>query len=515
MASDDEDQMKDLFGSDDDADNDFGKPTVRETQKEATPVAEDDLEDDLGDDLGGTATQGRSQPAIVSDEPEEEGGFYGRSKRAAPGGRRPLTKTGAPIDFSAPLLPVPPPSGDTFLLREALIGVEPRPFDPETYEAEEEIFIDDKGFTKIKPADRTKIRWRYVQRKTADGRDEIVPESNARFVRWSDGSLQLLLGDEVFDVDTADISSQHAYMVAYSGVVQGQAALTTKMGFRLATLNSKLYARMREEVDKRTVKVKRVQQHVEAYDPAKEKERRAREAEELLRNRAALESRQQRVTARFAGGGGGGGGRRGRPELNTRFLEEEDGLEGGAYGRGDDGFIDDGDDDGGAYARRRRMNDAEEASSDSLGGEVVSGRLQEEAARRLQSAKRGGAGGSQPGGGGAGGKRRRVQEESEDELPDDDEEEEEYVDSEEEEGSDDEEGGGGEEGSEEDEEDEDEGGRREGRQKSKTPPPRPAAPPLRGKVVLSARPSSAAGGGGGPPAAKVRRGVVLSDDEDD
>lgn len=213
--------MKDLFGSDDDADDDFGKPSVRETQKEATPAAEDDLEDDLGDDFGGTTTQGRSQAAIVSDEPEEEGGFFGRSKRAAaPGARRPLTKTGAPIDFSAPLLPVPPPTGDTYLLREALIGVEPRPFDPETFEAEEEIFTDDKGFTKIKPADRTKIRWRYVQRKTADGRDEIVPESNARFVRWSDGSLQLLLGDEVFDVDTADMSAQHAYMVAYSGVVQ-------------------------------------------------------------------------------------------------------------------------------------------------------------------------------------------------------------------------------------------------------------------------------------------------------
>lgn len=58
----------------------------------------------------------------------------------------------------------------------------------------------------------------------------------------------------------------------------------------------------------------------------------------LLR-RVQLEVRQQRTMARYgatggpsgggggAGGGAGGGGRaRGRPQLNTRFLEEDDGL---------------------------------------------------------------------------------------------------------------------------------------------------------------------------------------------
>ena len=31
-----------------------------------------------------------------------------------------------------------------------------------------------------------------------------VRESNARFVRWSDGSLQLVVGDEVMDVKEID-----------------------------------------------------------------------------------------------------------------------------------------------------------------------------------------------------------------------------------------------------------------------------------------------------------------------
>ncbi|KXZ50381.1 hypothetical protein GPECTOR_16g554 [Gonium pectorale] len=491
MASDDEDQnMKDLFGSDDDDDNeDYGKARVRRGDREDTepgPTQEDNLEDELDEAAEAAAT--RQLP--VSDEPEEHGEqqedgareSWDRRRRNV-SGYRPLTRTGAPIDYQAPLLPVPPPDGNVFLLREALIGVEPTPFNPETFAGEEEIFVDEKGVTKIKPVDRTKIRWRYARRTAPDGSEELVPESNARFVRWSDGSVQLLLGDEVFDTVTADISQQRAYLVAYSGVVQGQAALTQKMGFRLATLNSKLYARMREEVDKRTVKVKRVQQHVEAFDPAKEKERKAREAEERSRSSVSLAARQQRVMARYGGGGGGGGRSRGRPELNTRFLEEEDGLEGG-----DAGFIDDGDEEGG-YSRRRRMDDAEE----------------EEAARRLQSAKRSGPGaGPSQRGAGAGSKRRRGQREEseEEEEPELDEEEEEYVDSEggSEDDEGDDEGGGG------DEEEEAAPGKR-----SKTPPLRSK----RGSSPPRGRPPGPPARDVRPPAAKVRRGVVLSDDEDD
>jgi len=37
-----------------------------------------------------------------------------------------------------------------------------------------------------------------------DAEGNQVRESNARFVRWSDGSLQLLVGDEVLDVKEID-----------------------------------------------------------------------------------------------------------------------------------------------------------------------------------------------------------------------------------------------------------------------------------------------------------------------
>lgn len=46
-------------------------------------------------------------------------------------------------------------------------------------------------------------------------------ESNARFVRWSDGSLQLLLGDEVLDTTEQDMSMDHHYLfVRHQGLIQ-------------------------------------------------------------------------------------------------------------------------------------------------------------------------------------------------------------------------------------------------------------------------------------------------------
>ena len=50
-------------------------------------------------------------------------------------------------------------------------------------------------------------RWRWAL--GPDG--EPVRQSNARFVRWSDGSLQLWLGDEVLDAREIDIGADHNY----------------------------------------------------------------------------------------------------------------------------------------------------------------------------------------------------------------------------------------------------------------------------------------------------------------
>lgn len=45
------------------------------------------------------------------------------------------------------------------------------------------------------------IRWRQVENQNG----KIERESNSRFVRWSDGSMTLHVGSEVFDVITTPI----------------------------------------------------------------------------------------------------------------------------------------------------------------------------------------------------------------------------------------------------------------------------------------------------------------------
>jgi hypothetical protein len=78
------------------------------------------------------------------------------------------------------------------------LSVETRPFDPETYEDEidEEETLDEEGRARLKLKVENTIRWKEVM----DKEGTIKKESNARLVRWSDGSYSLHLGSEIFDV---------------------------------------------------------------------------------------------------------------------------------------------------------------------------------------------------------------------------------------------------------------------------------------------------------------------------
>nr|4M6T_A Chain A, RNA polymerase II-associated factor 1 homolog, Linker, RNA polymerase-associated protein LEO1 [Homo sapiens] len=78
------------------------------------------------------------------------------------------------------------------------LSVEPRPFDPQYYEDEfeDEEMLDEEGRTRLKLKVENTIRWRI--RRDEEGNE--IKESNARIVKWSDGSMSLHLGNEVFDV---------------------------------------------------------------------------------------------------------------------------------------------------------------------------------------------------------------------------------------------------------------------------------------------------------------------------
>ncbi|XP_028063612.1 protein LEO1 homolog [Camellia sinensis] len=114
--------------------------------------------------------------------------------------------------LSAPTLPT---SEMNMIKVSNIMGIDPKPFDPKTY-VEEDIFVaNESGSKKRIRLDNNIVRWRIVR--NPDGTESY--ESNARFVRWSDGSLQLLIGNEVLDLSVQDAQHDQVHLFLRHGKV--------------------------------------------------------------------------------------------------------------------------------------------------------------------------------------------------------------------------------------------------------------------------------------------------------
>jgi RNA polymerase-associated protein LEO1 len=171
-----------------------------------------------------------------------------------------------------------------------IAGVEPRAFDQETFELTEDHHAKNHNV----------IRWRK-------NRETGAIESNARFVKWSDGSVQLLIGDESLDVNDASVDTENAFLFArHSGAMQARARLRGKLVFRPATLDSETHRRLTRAVDKKHVKSKQTRMHIEVRDPEAAKDAADREA--MMREKEMDLLRKKRKEAMRGGGYGTGGG---------------------------------------------------------------------------------------------------------------------------------------------------------------------------------------------------------------
>lgn len=358
----------------------------------------------------------------IRDSPDEDEGLGARDSDD----ERPVKPSAPPMEIEAPLLPLPPKDKVHLLKLTNIVGIQPKPFDPDTFQKEEEMYYDDDGKQRIRLRDHNVIRWRY--HRLPGGRE--VKESNARYVQWSDGSWQLLLGDEVLDITKQDISRNNTYLFAVRNIIQGQCQLTSRMVLRPASLDSKLHMRLREAVDKRHTKVYRVQKHSAIADPEKAKAEEEKKVEAIIKGRENLLHRQNKEAFKYS--------QPPKRKAIEKYLESDD--------EEDLGYNDVPEPRRATLSRGRNFDDDEEIEN----------------ARRLQSAKRHAAPSSTPN------KRRRVADDDSDE-----EEEEEYVDEDEEEE---------EEEHEEEDLDEDEEPRK-GKDKAKEKPRE--KPKSRPRVVLS------------------------------
>uniref|UniRef100_UPI0038D25B12 RNA polymerase-associated protein LEO1 n=1 Tax=Homo sapiens TaxID=9606 RepID=UPI0038D25B12 len=113
------------------------------------------------------------------------------------------------------------------------LSVEPRPFDPQYYEDE----FEEEGRTRLK----------------------LKVENNARIVKWSDGSMSLHLGNEVFDVYKAPLQGDHNHLFIRQGTgLQGQAVFKTKLTFRPHSTDSATHRKMTLSLADRCSKTQKI-----------------------------------------------------------------------------------------------------------------------------------------------------------------------------------------------------------------------------------------------------------------
>ncbi|GJE91156.1 Leo1 domain-containing protein [Phanerochaete sordida] len=294
-----------------------------------------------------------------------------------------------------PNIPVPRSSdGKHWVIRiPNFIKVDSKPFHPDTYigpeQEEEAAHVGESSREKdmsIKLRVENTMRWRWV--KDEHGQDHR--QSNSRIIRWSDGSLSLKLGKELFDItqtiDTSGAvprqaiggstqSSQQAsqapavdskagikaqgltYLVAQhkrAEILQCEAMITGTMSLRPTGMQSETHRMLVRAVGQKHTKVARLRM---APDPTMDPER---EQRELLRQAS-------RKTRKPKGDDDGLGGARRR---RTNYPRKRSGDDMWSDDDDDDGFAPAGASDdeygGGAgpsarKAKRRKADDGEEA----------------------------------------------------------------------------------------------------------------------------------------------------------
>lgn len=163
------------------------------------------------------------------------------------------------------------------------LSVDTRPFDPDTYEDEidEEETLDEEGRQRIKLKVSNTIRWREYM----DDFGVMVKESNTRMVKWSDGSMSLHLGNEIFDVYKQPLQGDHNHLFIRQGTgLQGQAVFRTKLTFRPHSTESFTHKKMTMSLADRSQKTSGIKILTQVgYDPDADRMLNLKKEEEKLR----------------------------------------------------------------------------------------------------------------------------------------------------------------------------------------------------------------------------------------
>ncbi|PFH51921.1 hypothetical protein AMATHDRAFT_131369, partial [Amanita thiersii Skay4041] len=329
-------------------------------------------------------------------------------------------------EVAFPNIPIPRSSdGSNWVIKMPnFVKVDSKPFHPDTYigpeqedeESQQNETLREKSMS-IKLRVENTVRWKWI--KDENGQDQ--KQSNSRIIRWSDGTLSLRLGKELFDInqtiDTSGTVSRQfisgsqsqsgqsqshtsagrsqglTYLVAQhkrSQVLQAEAVITGYMQLRPAGMHSETHRMLVRAVGQKHNKVARLRM---APDPTMDPER---EKLELMKQSA---KKSRRRTDQDDGFGKRRRRRSWRDTASRDWTDDEEegvimsdeegdevgigsarkakGKEGGKKGQEDyqeDDFLvaDSSDEDGepGISKKRRRDEDVDEDPLDKLDAQI-------------------------------------------------------------------------------------------------------------------------------------------------
>ncbi|KAK7247476.1 hypothetical protein RIF29_42359 [Crotalaria pallida] len=245
--------------------------------------------DDEEEEVEYSVQQGIEQDSNIS--PMEEEGRYGKSPR-------PEGILGPSLELEIPLQPPPAsPEKMNMIKVSNIMGIEPKPFDPETYVEEDTFVTGESGAKRRIRLGNNIVRWRNVI--NPDG--TTSRESNARFVRWSDGSVQLLIGNEVLDTSVQDGQHDQAHLFRRheKGILQSQGRLLRKMKFMPSSLSSNSHRQLTALVDSRDKKGYKVKKCITNIDPEKEKEENEKAESQSIRANVLLHYKREKVIQKY------------------------------------------------------------------------------------------------------------------------------------------------------------------------------------------------------------------------
>lgn len=290
----------DVFGDDeiaeekaDDKEEESGEKNDNDDEdddKPAKTVAAEDSESDLSDiendNLFGDAPDTRSTAERLADENEDD--FEEIEQQE--------------LEIALPRFPPAiQPSEKLFLSRvPAFLQIDPHPFDSSEFLKSAEEGSKDADTSKslrLKTQAENTLRWKYG--KGGDGAT-VTKESNARFVKWSDGSLSLQLGEELFDVIRKPVEDTSlALSHPEQEVLQTSGVLAENFSYVPTSTKSLTHKRLTEELAKRTLKSAAVSSWDTTDDPDKV-QREAEKAENMANAaRRKLESKRRQAEEDF------------------------------------------------------------------------------------------------------------------------------------------------------------------------------------------------------------------------